>query len=164
MQQTQQIKYREIIAENSFTTFVKKSFGIQNRMSAPRITIEKAYDSIGNETETNKGLNRAFRYCKTNCLVSSSDILEFVVQASNSGLGELEYALDVDYKNVISWQKSNKLNVKILEDYVSKFCQIRIKVRDASRRWEDVLEDNIVIFSYNVRPKNLNVNSFSRYT
>ncbi len=164
-QKQQQIKYREPkVMEHTFTSFIRKSLGIQNQsFEKPSIKINRAFDSIGNDVETIEGLSRAFKYCKTNCAVTAGDFLEFVIQASNSGQGDLEYALDVDYKNVISWQKSNKLNVRILDEYVSKFCQIRIKVRDASRKWENICDDNMVIFSYHVRTNNLKSNPFSRF-
>jgi hypothetical protein len=153
MQTTQQIKYKQpLVLENALMGFIKKSLGLKPSQLKPVVTIEKAFDSIGNEVGQFEGLTRAFRYCKTNCIITSGDILSYLVLATSSAGEDLEYSLDVDFRNVIPWQKSNKLSLQILDEYVSKFCQIRIKVRTAGMRNDDMGRHNTVIFSYLVRP------------
>jgi hypothetical protein len=157
MQAIQQIKYKDpLVIDATFLAFIKKSLGLITTQVKPSVTIDKAFDSIGNEVGKYEGLTRAFRYCRTNCAITSGDILSFLVIASSSSDDTLEYALDVDYKNVIPWQRDNKLSLQILEEYVSKFCQVRIKVRVADKKNDEIGERNTIIFSYLVRSKDFN--------
>lgn len=138
------------ILDTTVRGFFKKTFRLNHQHLKPSITIQKAIDSLGNEIGRYEGLTRAFRYCRTNCIVISGDMLSFSVLATSIH-PSIEYALDVDYKNVIPWQKDNTLSLQIRDEFVSKFCQIRIRVRIAGMSQMDFTQDNTVIFSYLVR-------------
>lgn len=113
--------------------------------------IKGASDNLGNSILSVRNTSVTSLYCKTYDTLKVGDNLEFQVYTETDDSDSLEYSLDVDYKNVIIWQQSNRLKLKILDKYVSKFCQVRINVRKV-RNFQTIKEiDNSLIFSYNIK-------------
>jgi hypothetical protein len=133
-------------------SLIKHSFGIKKVASESSGRIEKATDNFGNEIIASGGLIHGFGYCKTSIAVPSGQYIRFHVDALHPEGLMVEYSLDIDYKNVVPWQRDPDLSVKMRNEDISKFCQVRIKIRSVNKYNIPSKVENSVIFSYQVTP------------
>lgn len=142
-------KNTEISVIFSVTDIIRKKFRTRPLVKRPPVRINYVNDSYGNSITPNNDIMFSTAYCKTNKIVNAGDIIEFFVDAKGSK--NIEYSLDIDYKNIVTWQSYNVLRVCLDKKYISKFCQVRINIRE-SRKYQALKEvDSCVIFSYQVR-------------
>jgi hypothetical protein len=113
--------------------------------------IRKVGDSNGNNLVPETGMFTS-GYCKTNTILKPGNKIDFIVEAESLDGSDLEYSLDVDYKNVFKWQSESKFTLTITEKNISKFCQVRINVRHKRSYQPMNVIDDSVIFSYQVIP------------
>ncbi len=147
------IKENEYKVTSNLTSLIKRRL----RTKLKLVENENAYivsvkDSLGNSFIPETHNNYYSGYCKTKNVLKAGNLITFEVNAINPNNDSLEYAIDYHPRSAIKWQSGNKLYLQLSTKHISRFFQIRIKVR-STRKFQPVsIMDDSVIFSYQVDP------------
>jgi len=110
--------------------------------------IESVRDNLGNVCTPQQKTN------KTNLTLRVGDKITFVVTASDP-LGEnLQYSLTTLFDPGIDWQESNVVEIILEDRHIAKDREFLVMIRSKRDYHASELNDDSVIYSYSILPKN----------